>query len=604
MQAPRNPSRTSSYASTSGTGSVSPQHAALLGATNAFGRSAPKAESSHHNYSGSNGALAAATSVGTGSPSPNARLSKSPASPLLRDTTGESVRSVKSNRGRQVPFLGSSPMAHLGVPQDRQRGPSVSPSRQAASLAAARTSTMGSVKSGSGASQPRTQPIQRPAVGPKPRRLSGNQDMVAREEEKPTDSTPIPPTTSLVDLFERNSSISGAGGKRPEPVIIKQTKDMPISSPKPVRSSGGITSLFELELDRAAKLPQPDPRTTTNPEPRKPPLRPMGSSSGSYASASEDPTQPMSASTAQRPIRSDVRPSSRSLKRADSSLSSSTSNAIRIPTSTAGNVLQRAETFSPSSASAKSIPAQYRQMYPARKMTPSMTGDQLANAMVAGSLASSRAPSPRKMEPPPPSSRRHKHRSHLGFSRTPSPTKGGMRHTLRNEESESSSDDDEEGLHPYGKHKKKRLVRKHPNKHHEGDRKRWRDAVTERERKRYEGVWAANKGLHCSFTIEEQMTFKKSPNSQQTSNTKEAAADQVSNIVVRDIWNRSRLPPFELENVWDLVDSTSTGRLGKEEFVVGMWLIDQRLKGRKLPVKVSETVWASVRGLQGIKIRK
>lgn len=44
--------------------------------------------------------------------------------------------------------------------------------------------------------------------------------------------------------------------------------------------------------------------------------------------------------------------------------------------------------------------------------------------------------------------------------------------------------------------------------------------------------------------------------------------------------------------------------LGKEEFVVGLWLIDQRLKGRKLPVKVSETVWTSVKGLQGIKVKK
>lgn len=37
---------------------------------------------------------------------------------------------------------------------------------------------------------------------------------------------------------------------------------------------------------------------------------------------------------------------------------------------------------------------------------------------------------------------------------------------------------------------------------------------------------------------------------------------------------------------------------------MGLWLIDQRLKGRKLPVKVSETVWASVKGLQGIKVKK
>jgi len=155
-----------------------------------------------------------------------------------------------------------------------------------------------------------------------------------------------------------------------------------------------------------------------------------------------------------------------------------------------------------------------------------------------------------------------------------------MRLTLRKDDS-ASSDTGSDEHHPYGKHRKKRMVRKHPNKHHEGDRKRWRDAVTERERKRYEGVWAANRGLFL-----------------------EEAPDDVVNFIVRDIWLRSRLPEHELEDVWDLVEDSFPGRLCKEEFVVGLWLIDQRLKGRKLPTKVSPTVWASVRGLQGIKVKK
>lgn len=177
-----------------------------------------------------------------------------------------------------------------------------------------------------------------------------------------------------------------------------------------------------------------------------------------------------------------------------------------------------------------------------------------------------------------------------------------MKQTLRKTAPESSDDEDEEMLHPYGKHKKKRLVRKHPNKHHEGDRKRWRDAVTERERKRYEGVWAANKGLLCSFSRDEEIKLRKIPS--QRAQLQESLRDQVSNIVAKDIWNRSKLSETTLEVVWGLVDNDGVGRLGKEEFVVGMWLIDQRLKGRKLPVRVSESVWASVRSLQGIKIRK
>ena len=122
-----------------------------------------------------------------------------------------------------------------------------------------------------------------------------------------------------------------------------------------------------------------------------------------------------------------------------------------------------------------------------------------------------------------------------------------------------------------------------------GDRKRWRDAVTERERKRYEGLFASNRGLLLPPDM----------------------PDQISNVVVRDLWLRSRLPLSELETIWNLVVAGEPEQpaihktsLNREEFVVGLWLIDQRLKGRKLPVKVSETVWTSVRGLQGIKIKK
>jgi hypothetical protein len=34
-----------------------------------------------------------------------------------------------------------------------------------------------------------------------------------------------------------------------------------------------------------------------------------------------------------------------------------------------------------------------------------------------------------------------------------------------------------------------------------------------------------------------------------------------------------------------------------------MWLIDQRLKGRKLPVKVGSSVWNSVRGIYGMRYK-
>ncbi|KAM0700750.1 hypothetical protein Q7P35_012471 [Cladosporium inversicolor] len=238
-----------------------------------------------------------------------------------------------------------------------------------------------------------------------------------------------------------------------------------------------------------------------------------------------------------------------------------------------------------------SLNAAYHQLYP-RRTTQLTLGEDLANAMVASSLATSRASSPSKLAPPSTTPRRHNHLSPFG-SRTPSPTKStkkakGMRHTLRDPESSSSESETEQ--HPYGKHKKKRHLRpKHPNKHHEGDRKRWRDAVTERERKRYEGLYASNRGLLLPSEM----------------------SDEIANVVVRDLWLRSRLPLGELESIWNLVIAGEPEQpairktsLNREEFVVGLWLIDQRLKGRKLPVKVSETVWTSVRGLQGIKIKK
>ena len=218
-----------------------------------------------------------------------------------------------------------------------------------------------------------------------------------------------------------------------------------------------------------------------------------------------------------------------------------------------------------------------------RSRKPQLTANSLANAMVASSLASSRASSPSKPAPPLPR-RQSKAQSIFGRSqsqeavqsRTPSPGRV-MRQTMR----ETPKSDEEESR----KRTSGSFLNKHPNKHHEGDRKRWRDEIAERERKRYEGVWAANKGLLVPSEL---------PDSSST----------VLDLVVRDIWRRSRLPDKVLAEVWDLVDINHVGRLSKEEFVVGMWLIDQRLKGRKLPMKVSESIWFSVRRLSGIKAPK
>lgn len=232
-----------------------------------------------------------------------------------------------------------------------------------------------------------------------------------------------------------------------------------------------------------------------------------------------------------------------------------------------------------------------------------MTGDQLADAMVAGSLASSRQASPtRSMLEPPSLPRRHKSHN-FSISRTPSPAKAGMKKTLRQVQTDESDDEDEQHLHTSSKRKMQKRFGKHPNKHHEGDRKRWRESITESEWKRYAGVWAANKGLFCAFTQQEQKSLSAHPDVQQAGEMRDSIAEQISNVVAREVWSRSRLADNVLETVWDLVDGDGMGRLSKAQFIVGLWLIDGRLKGKKLPVKVSDNVWRSAKGLPKIKIR-
>lgn len=222
-----------------------------------------------------------------------------------------------------------------------------------------------------------------------------------------------------------------------------------------------------------------------------------------------------------------------------------------------------------------------------------MTKEALADAIIASSLASSRAPSPYSAPPPLPLPRRSRSRSilHPGdilkkdHRTTPSPPKG-LRQTLR----DPPKSEVEEKI-PGRRH----LIRHHPHKHHEGDRKRWRQEVTEAARKRYEGVWAANKGL---WVPPESVIYRIFPDLPHTL----VSSNLVVNLVVRDIWSRSRLPAYTLELIWNLVDRSKIGMLSREEFVVGLWLIDETLRGHKIPVKVPDSVWDSVRHLPGIKV--
>ncbi|KAK5951203.1 Increased rDNA silencing protein [Knufia fluminis] len=222
------------------------------------------------------------------------------------------------------------------------------------------------------------------------------------------------------------------------------------------------------------------------------------------------------------------------------------------------------------------------------------TISRMADAMVASSLAASRTPSPTKAL----QSRRRSASAHnlrhlppgeQYVPPVPSKPQRPMKQTLR----KASPEDEEDGL-DVAKRGRRHLVRKHPNMHSEGDRKRWRDKVTEAERRRYEGVFAANRGLLLKSVDPKASPSRLVDPSSET--------NQVVNVIVRDIWDRSRLPEQVLEQIYDLVAPEDALVLNREQFVVGLWLIDQKLRGRKLPVKVSESVWSSVRHSQGIKV--
>ncbi|CCU81697.1 increased rDNA silencing protein 4 [Blumeria hordei DH14] len=114
----------------------------------------------------------------------------------------------------------------------------------------------------------------------------------------------------------------------------------------------------------------------------------------------------------------------------------------------------------------------------------------------------------------------------------------------------------------------------HPNRH-QRRRRRATEIVTDRQRRRYEAVWASNRGLYLD------------PRSHD-------AAMRLCNLVVRDIWSRSRLGPDVLHCIYELIDRDQCGSLRRDEFVVGMWLIDRSLRGRKIPSKISDSIWLSV----------
>ncbi|KAF2502147.1 hypothetical protein BU16DRAFT_1122 [Lophium mytilinum] len=486
------------------------------------------------------------------------------------------------------------------------------------------------------------------------------------EQAKATDNTPIMPTNSLVQIFEQARAKTPTTPSSTASVLKSRGAPPPVKSPKPQRPIAfavpdqtapsaerhSIPSASNMAARPKPKLPElttikpaverpkpPAPRRSRpksqevnsnySSKPRTGSLddenrysRPRSASMDGNDENDSSPTSFTSAPETQADLKSkpSLPPPRRSGTRKPDSKSESSSKSLHpkilSQSNTAAQVGRLAtppENFPPPRAAAAltsqpSGSSMYHSNYQRaslRQMTPHITGDSLANAMVGAALASSRnaSPAPARSPLPPlpirnqPPKKHHHHPFHS--SRSPSPTKskpgpGKLRTTMRKESTSSESEDSDERY----KRKGKRVLgmgRKHPNKHHEGDRKRWRDVITERERKRYEGVWAANKGLYVVPGT------SKSPSPNRVDAEFDPGWD-VHALVVRDVWARSRLPEHVLEEVWNLVDSRGLARLRREEFVVGLWLVDQMLKGRKLPPRVTESVWGSVRGA-GVRVK-
>lgn len=164
--------------------------------------------------------------------------------------------------------------------------------------------------------------------------------------------------------------------------------------------------------------------------------------------------------------------------------------------------------------------------------------------------------------------------------------------------------------------------------------------VTEIEKKRYDGVWVANKGLYMNtipkfhIEIEKQKATSSKDSASSSSVTYDGpgvnygvTSDNCNGVdifpysfglqnsnttftqdldhpslmvhafVVSNIWRRSKLSNITLSKIWNLVDTRREGYLTRDEFVIGMWLVDQCLYGRKLPNDLDATLWESVKKL-------
>lgn len=541
------------------------QSTAIRGASHACSLTGPKET---EGYSGTNGALAAASFAGMGM--------------RRQGVYGVHLTEGATSNGQSKERLSMKTPVRSGVLKTDRSPWNQSPSHTAALPVTSRPTPVSTQKSINSTPNVR-EPLLLPTV-------MGNAAKASSTTSHLTDETMIGATSSLVSLFESKCDTQKSDPilhsvryvTKPASAIAAPLPIKPCTRPASHTTDSLITFPLGIKPEKACKAPDTSSTMKTGP--------------AATITQSDGPTgvctTRSSKSAHSIPLpRTMLEPPALPRPQARAPSGTSLENGRNLPRNSLGcapSAFPRAWPAEPGTAShiSQSDPAflspNLSSARPSRPDLPfrysrsfEMKVDSLANTIVAASLASSRAPSPTKIPKPQPRrhmshSLFHDHHSRGQMSRTPSPAKA-MRQTMR----ESLPSDEDTGYK-----KKSILMRKHPHKHHEADRRRYRAVVTERERRRYDGVWAANKGLWMDAN----------------------SSDSVLNLVVRDIWSRSRLPDDVLADIWDLVSVHGSDRLRRSEFIIGMWLIDQRLKGRKLPLMVSESLWNSVRLLHGVNV--
>ncbi|CAI4044617.1 hypothetical protein SUVZ_10G1170 [Saccharomyces uvarum] len=117
--------------------------------------------------------------------------------------------------------------------------------------------------------------------------------------------------------------------------------------------------------------------------------------------------------------------------------------------------------------------------------------------------------------------------------------------------------------------------------------------ITEQERKRYESMWVSNRYLYLRL-LPWWPTLTNEDNELNLQPLSLPQDGLMFNLVVKDIWNRSNLPTDLLIQIYNMVDTRKDGTLDRKSFIVGMWLVDQCLYGRKLTNELDQRVWSSV----------